>query len=113
MRKAPKPTEVTLGGYSGKYLEWSVPQHWVVTGDGDFKGCDVQDDSHRDFVSWHGHGGDGQRWQQMAGQVDRLWVLDVNGQRLVVDANYTPGTTQAQRDEEDRVVQSIQFVGSA
>ncbi len=64
-------------------------------------------------MSWLGNGGDGQRWRQMAGQVDRLWVLDVNGQRLVVDANYAPGTTQAQRDEEDRVVQSIQFVGSA
>ena len=112
MRHATKPTDVTLGGYSGKYLEWSVPKHWVVTGDGDFKGCDVQDDGHRDFVSWLGNGGDGQRWQQMAGQLDRLWVLDVNGQRLVVDANYAPGTTQEQRDEEDRVVHSIQFVGS-
>ena len=112
MRHATKPTDVTLGGYPGKYLEWSVPKHWVVTGDGDFKGCDLQDDGHRDFVSWLGNGGDGQRWQQMAGQVDRLWVLDVNGQRLVVDANYAPGTTQAQRDEEDRIVQSIQFVGS-
>ena len=110
MRHATKPTDVTLGGYSGKYLEWSVPKHWVVTGDGDFKGCDVQDDGHRDFVSWLGNGGDGERWQQMAGQVDRLWVLDVNGQRLVVDANYSPGTTQAQRDEEDQIVQSLQFV---
>ncbi len=42
MRHATKPTDVTLGGYSGKYLEWSMPKHWVVTGDGDFKGCDVQ-----------------------------------------------------------------------
>jgi hypothetical protein len=30
----------------------------------------------------------------------------------VVDASYSPDTTQAQRDEEDRVVRSIQFVGS-
>ena len=109
MRHATKPTDVTLGGYSGKYLEWSVPKHWVVTGDGDFKGCDVQD-GHRNFVSWLGNGGVGQRWQQMAGQVDKLWILDVNGQRLVVDANYAPGTTRAQRDEEDQVVQSLRFI---
>ncbi len=64
-------------------------------------------------MSWLGNGGDGERWQQMAGQVDRLWVLDVNGQRLVVDANYSPGTTQAQRDEEDQIVRSLQFVPAA
>ncbi len=45
----------------------------------------------------------------MAGQVDRLWVLDVNGQRLVVDASYSPNTTQAQRDEQDQIVQSLRF----
>jgi hypothetical protein len=111
-RHATPATDVTLAGYSGKYLEWSVPKDMVVTGDGDFAGCDVQSDGHRNFVSWEGAGGIGQRWQQMAGQVDRLWVLDVNGQRLVVDANYTPGTKQAQRDEEDQIVQSLQFVSA-
>jgi hypothetical protein len=64
-------------------------------------------------VSWLGNGGDGERWQQMAGQVDRLWVLDVNGQRLVIDANYSPGTTQAQRHEEDQIVHSLQFIPAA
>jgi hypothetical protein len=112
MRHATAPTDVTLAGYQGKYLEWSVPADSVVTGDGDFAGCDVQSDGHRNFVSWIGAGGVGERWQQIAGQVDRLWVLDVDGQRLVVDATYSPDTTQAQRDEEDRVVQSVQFVAS-
>jgi hypothetical protein len=104
---------VTLAGYPGKYIEWSVPAHWKVTGDGDFAGCDVQPNGHGDFVSWHGNGGEGERWQQMAGQVDRLWVLDVNGQRLVVDANYSPDTTQAQRNEEDQIVHSLRFVPAA
>ena len=36
-----------------------MPKHWVVTGDGDFAGCDVQSDGHRDFVSWAGAGGVG------------------------------------------------------
>jgi hypothetical protein len=110
MRHATAPTDVMLAGYSGKYLEWSVPMDWVVTGDGDFAGCDVQPDGHRYFVSWAGAGGKGERWQQMAGQVDRLWILNVNGQRLVVDANYSPGATQAQRDEEDQIVHSLRFV---
>jgi len=112
-RNATAPTDVMLAGYSGKYLQWSVPSDAVVTGDGDFKGCDVQSDGHRNFVSWTGHGGEGERWQQMAGQVDRLWILDVNGQRLLVDATHSPDATQSQLDEQDRIVQSLRFVPSA
>ena len=110
MRHATKPTDVTLAGYSGKYLEWSVPAGMKVTGDADFARCDVQPDGHRNFTSWVGAGGIGERWQQMAGQVDKLWILDVDGQRLVVDASHSPDATQAQLDEQDQIVQSISFV---
>jgi hypothetical protein len=109
MRHATDPTDARLAGYAGKYLEWSVPTSMVVTGDADFKTCDVQDNGHRDFVSWLGNAG-GERYEQMAGQVDRLWILDVNGQRLLVDATYSPDTTPTQRDEEDQVVRSLRFV---
>ena len=108
MRNATTPTDVTLGGYPGQYLQWSVPAGMTVTGGSDFAGCDVQGDGHREFVSWDGHG-TGERYQQMAGQVDRLWVLDVNGQRLVVDATYAPDTSQAQRDELGQVATSLRF----
>ena len=109
MRHATAPTDITLAGYPGKYLEWSVPKDMVVTGDSDFAGCDVQGDGHRNFVSWDGSGGVGQRWQQMAGQIDQLWILNVNGQRLVVDASHSPNATQTQIDEEGQVVHSIRF----
>jgi len=112
MRHATTPTDVTLAGYSGKYIEWSVPTDMKMTGDSDFTGCDVQSDGHRNFVSWEGAGGIGQRWQQMPGQVDRLWILDVNGQRLVIDASYSPESSQALRDEEYRVVESLRFVNT-
>ena len=104
------PTDVTLGGYRGRYLEWSVAPDAVVTGDADFTGCDVEpSNGSHDFVSWEGNGF-GRRYQQVAGQVDRLWVLDVNGQRLVVDATYGPDATAADRDQLNEVVESIQFV---
>jgi hypothetical protein len=107
-RKATAPVQVTIAGYRGQYLEWSVPSDLVVTGDGDFQGCDLQDNAHRDFVSWLGNG-EGERYEQVAGQVDRVWVLDVNGQRLVVDATYGPSTTQGDRDDLGRVVESLRF----
>jgi hypothetical protein len=109
LRNATTPTDVTLAGYHGQYLEWSVPADMVVTGDADFAGCSVQpSNGHHDFISWL-HSGGGSRYQQVAGQVDRLWVLDVGGQRLVVDATYSPDTTEADRAELGQIAESLRF----
>jgi hypothetical protein len=108
LRHASKPTGVALAGYSGRYFEWSVPSNMVVTGDADFKGCDVQPNGHLDYVSWQGSGM-GERYQQVAGQVDRVWVLDVKGQRLLVDATHTPEATPADLAEQEQIVQSLRF----
>jgi hypothetical protein len=108
-RNATTPTKVTLAGQAGEYLERSVPD-WVVTGDADFAGCDDPGNGHHDFVSWFATDADGERYEQVTGQVDRLWVLDVNGQRLVVDATYSPDTTGADRAELASVVASLRLV---
>ena len=108
-RNATTPTDVTVAGYHGRYLEWSVPDDMVVTGDADFEGCSIEpSNGHRDFISWLSSSG-GSRYQQVAGQVDRLWVLDVDGQRLVVDATYSPGTTMVDRAELGQVAESLRF----
>jgi hypothetical protein len=87
----------------------SVPDDWVVTGDSDFRGYDEDDEGHEDFMSWWGTEG-GTRYQQVAGQVDRLWILDVEGQTLVVDATYSPDTSVADRHQLEQVVESLRFV---
>lgn len=111
-RQASAPVDVALAGFDGRYVEWSVPSDMVVTGDADFAGCDTwPDNGHLDFVSWLS-GQTGERYQQMAGQVDRLWVLDVNGQTLVVDATHEPGASQEDVDEQTRIVESLQFDAS-
>jgi hypothetical protein len=43
--------------------------------------------------------------------VDRIWALDVDGERLVVDASYLPEATQQDRAELESVVDSIRFLG--
>ena len=102
-RNASAPTEVTLSGVSGKYLEWSVPANLKSSTWTQFDACDIDSDGNRDFLSWLSSGG-GQRYEQVAGQVDRLWVLDVNAQRLVVDATYSPDTSQSDRAALQQVV---------
>ena len=42
LRDATEPTDVVVDGYDGVYLEWSVPADMIVTGDADFRGCDVE-----------------------------------------------------------------------
>jgi hypothetical protein len=109
LRDATAPVDVTLAGHDGQYLELSVPDDRIVTGDADFKGCDDPGNGHNDFVSWYGTDR-GERFQQVAGQVDRVWVLDVEGQTLLVDATYSPDISAADREELDQVVASIRFV---
>ena len=108
MRNATTPTDVTLAGYSGKYFEWSVPADLKMSTLGEFDACDVTPDGDHNFNSWL-VGTDGYRYEQVPGQVDRLWVLDVNGQRLVVDATYSPNTSDADRTQLNRAVSSLQF----
>ncbi|MGZ8562674.1 MAG: hypothetical protein ACXWWU_03550, partial [Candidatus Limnocylindria bacterium] len=110
MRNASQPTAVTLAGYPGQYLEWSVPADLKSSTWTDFDACDIDpsDVVHRNFNSWLGNGM-GNRYQQVPGQVDRLWVLDVDGQRLVIDATYSADTVQADRDELGSVVASLRF----
>ena len=108
-RNATTPTDVTLAGYSGEYLEWSVPADLKSSAWSEFDACDVTDGGDHNFNSWLANDGEGYRYEEVPGQVDQLWVLDVNGQRLVVDATYSPGTSQSQRAALEQVVDSLRF----
>ena len=101
LRHATKPIDVTFDGYLGKSLEWSVP------GDIDFADCDPDSDEDY-FDSWTDTDGGG-RYQQGPGQVDRLWILDIDGARLVIDAFWMPAATSDEREQLLDVVESIRF----
>jgi hypothetical protein len=109
LRNATAPIDVTLDGYGGKYLEWSVPAGVEMNEQGDFPDCDLTDDGHRDFRSWTGRGWASTRYHQDPGQVDRLWILKLDGIRLVIDAFSMPSATDEELDELVDVVESITF----
>jgi hypothetical protein len=109
MRNATKPIEVTIDGYAGMYLEWSVPAELEVIGDSEFPACDSTSEGHNDFLSWTGKGWASDRYHQGAGQVDQLWILDIAGSRLVIDAFSMPYATAEEREELLAVVESIAF----
>ena len=109
MRGATSPVETTLGGRPALSMRWSVPEDIAVEGDAQFPDCDATADGNRDFLSWEGAGG-GTRFHQGPGQVDHLWILDLDGARLVVDAFEMPGADEVAVDEMHAVVESIRFV---
>ncbi len=86
------PTDVTIDGYSGKTIELSVPD------DINFADCDDGQ-----FQSWEG------RTHQEPGQIDRLYILDVDGQRVLIDAHFIPGTSEADLAEQQAILDSIQI----
>ena len=109
MRTASAPTDVILDGYRGRSLAWTVTTDIAVTGDADFQGCDDPGNGHHDFVSWV-TSRQGEQYARVSGQVDLLWILEVHGHRLVVDATYGPQTSLADRDELMQVVGSLHFI---
>ena len=91
------PSDVVLDGFSGKQMVLTVPA------DVDFSQCD---ESH--FQSWMDDGS-GYRWYQGPGQIEQLWILDVNGERLLVAASHYPGRSPESQAEHQQVIDSIQI----
>jgi hypothetical protein len=90
---APKP--VTLAGYRGLYVELASPH--------DTSRC--EDTGHM----WESPGGRGPG----SDQVDLLWILDVDGQRVVVDAAYNATSTAADIHKLTSMVESLEFLEPA
>jgi hypothetical protein len=86
---------VRLGGQKGLYVE--------VTGPAGLTECPVA------FTLWANDGG-GRRYLQAPGQVDRLWILDTPGERLVVDLTHTPIVGAGEVGELTEIVRSTRFV---
>ena len=92
LRAGTTPVPVTIGGYDGYYVKVSVPD------DIDIAACPGGK-----FYSWPG------RWQQAPGQVDMLWIVEVEGQRLVFDAWTLPGVTPEQTTQLQQMVTTATF----
>ena len=96
------PTDVTLAGYAGVSLYTQVPDDAV------FEDCDgaqfcmlVRDPGSRSGGCW--------RFHQGPGQIDKLWIVDVNGTSVIFDAAWYEETPPEHIAELERIVQSATF----
>ena len=104
-RDATTPVDVTVDGYVGKSITLHVPTSWP-TGAEAFADCD-----RGTFGSWGVPGSDPApyRYHQDPGQIDKLWILDVEGELVVIDTGYYEATPQSVIDELEAIVESAAF----
>ena len=85
-------SDITLAGYTGKLVKMTVPA------DQSFADCDSGE-----FRSWDG------RFHQGPGQQDDVYIVDVDGFRLVIDALSYPGSSAADLEELQQMLDTIQI----
>ena len=86
-----------VDGFSATELEMTVPNTLAI---------DRCDDGQ--FHSWQSPQGD--RDQEGPGQIDQLFVINVRGIRVVIDAAFFPGTSRANRSALFGMVRSVHFL---
>jgi hypothetical protein len=106
---ATAPIDVTVGGYAGKSVTLQVPMSYEVPGatrEEKFGACD-QDV----FVFYGTDVADEEvtRNAQGAGQVDELWILDVDGSIVILDAASSLATPADLVDELRALAESATF----
>jgi len=90
------PTDVTVDGYPATYIERRVPAGTRLS--------DCDEGQFRVYTDRLG----GARWLN-PGQVDRLWIVDVDGVPLVIDASLESGTSAKVRAEVLKMAESVQI----
>lgn len=96
------PEDVTIYGYSGKHLEWTVP-------DMAFHRCDAGDvrswiapiDTAEPGDAFYGYTG--------PGYTEEFWILDVEGTRLMIAAERSPGSPPEDLAEQRAILDSIRI----
>jgi hypothetical protein len=98
LRGASDPVDVTIGGYPGKSLTVHVPDDVV------FADCEGET-----FLTYATGDDPGARIQQGPGQVDEIWILDVNGSIVIISAMSRPDTSTELVEEMRSIAQSATF----
>ena len=102
------PVAVTMDGHPGKKVELSIPK------DLDVATCD-SDGDFAIFGRWLtvGQSYGAAPYTYGNGQHNTVYIIDVDGQRQVIDTMYLPAASTADRAELDQIVASIRFETAA
>ena len=104
------PKDETIYGYSGKHLELTVPD-LPVEGEGDdrrFAGC--VDGTLKSWVAAiDTEPGDAFYGYSEPGHTEDFWILDIEGIRLMIEANWSPDSPRKDLAEMRAILDSIRI----
>lgn len=92
------PVELTVGGFPAQRVRITIPEGAEF---------DPRDDGGAFYLFQDE--GTGQIWGLEVGQMFDVYVVDVNGERLVMDAFHYPGTSEADRAALSAIIDSIEI----
>ena len=92
--------DVTVDGYAGKQIEFTVPNH---------NKNQCTDGRYGIWQEPRAHGDSPNYWTQGPDQHNQVWILDVDGTRLVILASDFPDTSPQDRAALDEMLTSIQI----
>jgi hypothetical protein len=105
------PKDVTIHGYSGKHLELTVPDLPVEgpLDDRSFAGCEegtlkswVAPTDTEPGDAFYGYNGE-------PGRTEEFWILDVDGTRLMIEANWSPASLREDVAEMRAILDSVRI----
>ena len=91
------PTDVTVDGFDGKLLEFTVPDY------------DENECAYGEFMLLRNPDGPDGYWAQAPNQHHQVRILDVEGTRVVIAASWYPDTSAQDRADIDEILNSIQI----
>jgi hypothetical protein len=100
-RDATPAVDVTVGGYPGKMLTLRVPE------EADFAACDAGE--FRTLIEVSTSGEEAPRAHQGPGQINEVWIVDVDGTLVFFDAGYFADTSAEDVEEMRAMVESATF----
>ena len=92
------PTDITLDGYQGQLIQLTIPADAEIG----------EPPNDRYFLSLEPGNGGIYGWSP--GQTFDWYIVDVDGERYIIDAYHYPGTSEEDLAAQRAVVESVQFV---
>lgn len=92
---ATEPTDITIDGHAGQLVAIMIPTDAELPAD--------------DTFYLYAEPGGGGIWGWAPGQTFDWYIVDVDGQRLIIDSFHYPGTSEEDLAAQRTVVESVQF----
>jgi hypothetical protein len=105
------PKDVTIYGYRGKHLELTVPDLQVEGQGDDRRFTECEEGNLKSWVAaidtepgdaFYGYNAE-------PGRTEEFWILDVDGTRLVIEANWSPASLREDVTEMRAILDSIRI----